>query len=264
MKKEMLVIVFLLLTGKIFGQNYYPTKPDSISENRYNYYKTKLDKAYLKKDLWSIGSNLANMGEKPKTVFAILNKAINENPEKCCFIVHQFAHTYINQEAPPMVTTLDKLDKKEVINMRQTCQSLMDSVEFMKIYQKFVNRNNKAYSKIDSSKLDFKLIKQLEVIFEKDQRHRGHSNIGLSTTQQILDKENLLEIELIIKERGLPSISEVGKLNFVPWLVLHHCPDINKKEKYLPLLEQQVSKGDLSKSNLEVYKNRIQLFKSKK
>jgi len=268
MKPEILIIIFLLSTAKIFGQNYYPIKPDSISEKSYNHYKSELDKAYEKNDLWNVGVNIANMGEKPKKVFKILNDAIKENPKKCCFIVHQFGHTYINQEAPPMVTTLDGLDEKEVFKMRETCKMLMDSVEFMKIYQDLVNRNNKRYSQIDSSKLDFDLIKKLEVIFEKDKRYRVQIRMSTDSNtekelwrkQNILDKENISEIELIIKERGLPSISEVGRLNFIPWLVLHHCTDIKKKEKYLPLLEQQVSTGDLSKSNLEIYKVRLKLY----
>ena len=264
MVNKILLLVFILSAGNVIGQNYYPIKPDSVSENTFNYYKSRLDKAYDKKDLWYVGVYLANMGEKPEKVFKTLNEAILENPKKHCFIVHMSHHTYKDQETPKLITTLDKLDKNEVNKIWESCKVLMDSMEYMEIYNELAYRNQSRFLNIDSSKLDLTLILRLENIFEKDQKYRDFSNKGLSEKQRQLDKENLIEIEQIIRERGLPSIAEVGDLSYIPWLILHHCPDMKKKEKYLPLLEQQVSKGDLTKRQLELYKHRMKLYYSKK
>lgn len=54
----------------------------------------------------------------------------------------------------------------------------------------------------------------------------------------------LEEIKLIINEHGWLGISEVGELaNQTLWLVIQHAP-VDVQEKYLPLLEESVEKGE--------------------
>jgi len=268
MAKSILFILFSILINEVIGQNYYPIKTDSVPEKTYNYYKTLLDKAYEKKDLWNIGVSLANMGEGSKKVFQVLNEAIMENPRKCCFYVHMANHTYQFKERKKIITTLDKLSIKETNKIWEKCKVLMDSTEYIDIYQELSKRNRNKLLPIDSSKLNVSLIRHLESIFEKDQRYRGqiaqHDTIEneLWEKQSKLDNENLLDIIIMAEEGDLPSRTEVGDLSYIPWLVLHHSLDIKIKEKFLPLFEQQVKKGDLSKSNLKTYKHRINLYNS--
>jgi hypothetical protein len=76
------------------------------------------------------------------------------------------------------------------------------------------------------------------------------------------DSVNLIRVEEIIEEHGWPTRSLVGEeFVDVPFLVLQHCGDVEKMEKYLPLIKEAVQREDLEKQSFALFIDRIRMFK---
>jgi hypothetical protein len=79
------------------------------------------------------------------------------------------------------------------------------------------------------------------------------------------DSVNLIRVESIIEEHGWPTKDLVGEeLVDVPFLVLQHCGDVEKMEKYLPLIKEAVEREDLEKQSFALFIDRIKMFKGNK
>jgi len=175
--------------------------------------------------------------------------------------------TYEENKNPNLLKKIKRLDSVRMNNVVEKCKVILDSLEYGKVVNSKKQHKN---SEIDSSKLDLALINRLERIYEKDQRYRGligndkSKDDELWDMQSKLDEENFKEIVEIIETEGLPTIKKVGReLNSLPWLVLHHYPNVDIKVKYLPMLEEQHLSGNLSKSQIEAYKHRIYLYRAR-
>ena len=132
----------------------------------------------------------------------------------------------------------------------------------------------KVQANIDEYEKDFdKPLKvQLEKIHVKDQTLRqlyrdaeekfGRDSEEMKYFWQLVSEQdsiNELEVLQIIDERGWPGKSLVGgKANTTVWLVVQHAP-IETQEKYLPLLEESVKKGESQGSHLALLVDRIQM-----
>jgi hypothetical protein len=259
------ILISLFFGNKAMTQDYYyPVRPNHITEASYNFYKQNLDRAYKTNDFREIGIALANMGEKKQRVYAYLNLSVEKKSSECYYF-HNLNRLYKEDN---FETVMTKLSVRDWEILCDRCSTLMKIEEYQRLRQERIDAyRNKI--KIDSLKLDFSLIKQLDTIDEKDQRYRGELMKQLTDSQKKelwekqtqLDKENLIAIEKIFEKYGYPGFSLVGvKHSSTAFMVIHHYPDIKIKEKYLPFLEEAVKKKKLSDGDLAALKHRIKLY----
>jgi hypothetical protein len=263
-----LIIIFVLnifCVSLIAQTRYYPKKPDHITQGSFDYYKNMLDDAYEKNNLYGVGVALANMGESKELVYKILNQAVEEKPQNC-YMVHSFNNLLLKRD---FKTTLTKLSIEDWQKLCTKCLISMDSTEYNRIYEEQVQVNKKltkGFYTLDSSKLNVELMAQLADIMKKDQVYRNQ--LAWATPEQSkelwkqineTDAQNLKDIEAIIDKYGFPVKSLVGDKCEVAIFVLHHQPDIKVHEKYLPIIEELVKKGELHQGSLNMFKVRIDL-----
>jgi hypothetical protein len=268
------LIIFFILNILYVSLNaqdrHYPKRPDHITQGSFDHYKNMLDDAYEKNNLYGVGLALANMGESKELVYKILNQAVEEKPQNC-YTVHSFNNLLIQRN---FKTTLTKLSLEDWQKLCAKCLILMNSTEFNRIDEekKQVNQKlTKSFYTLDSSKLNFELMKQLADIMKKDQMYRNQlawatpeQSKGLWKQINETDAQNLKDIEAIIDKYGFPVKSLVGDKCEVAIFVLHHQPDIKVHEKYLPIIEDLVEKGELYKGSLNMFKYRIDLHNAGK
>ncbi len=268
-----IVKIILLLNffcmSLIAQTRYYPQKPNHITQGTFDHYKNMLDTAYENNNLYGVGVALANMGETKELVYKILNQAVEEKPQNC-YTVHSFNNLLIQKD---FKTTITKLSLEDWQKLCTKCLVLMDSTEFNRVYEEKVQLHKKqkeSFFKVDSSKLNFELMKQLSEIMKKDQVYRNQ--LAWSTPEQTkelwqqineTDAQNLKDIETIIAQYGFPGKSLVGDKCDVAIYVLHHQPDMKVHEKYLATIEELVKKGELSQGSLMMFKVRIDLHNAK-
>ncbi len=120
------------------------------------------------------------------------------------------------------------------------------------------------------------LKKQLEKIYVKDQTLRhlledvskkfGQTSNEYRYFWEVINREdsiNLVEVETIIKKYGWVGKSEIGeKANEALWLVIQHA-DLATQEKYLPLLQSSVKKGESNPNDLALLEDRILMRNNK-
>lgn len=109
-------------------------------------------------------------------------------------------------------------------------------------------------------------IKPLLQLYYKDQLYRDAKNYEYykanKLKQDLLDSENQLIVARFLDSTGFPSKKEVGYLsahNIA--LVLEHAP-LMFKEKYAPLMNKALQKGDVSPSQYAIFIDKI-LWKKK-
>ncbi|QCK16382.1 DUF6624 domain-containing protein [Mangrovivirga cuniculi] len=145
--------------------------------------------------------------------------------------------------------------------------SLHDNENWEKIVDK-VLANKAEYEK----DFDKELQAQLERIYVEDQTLRhllgpaeekfGRGSENMAYIWGLMSKEDdrlLKEVVSIIEKHGWVGRSEVGgKANAALWLVIQHAP-LEVQEKYIPLLEESVKKGESSGSHLALLVDRIEM-----
>ena len=136
----------------------------------------------------------------------------------------------------------------------------------------------KVQANLDEYEKDFDkpLKEQLEQIYVRDQTLRqlyqsAEEKFGRESDEMkyfrelVSDQDSLNELEVIkiIEEKGWVGKSLVGgQANMTLWLVIQHAP-IETQEKYLPLLEESVMKGESSGRHLALLEDRIQMRNGK-
>ena len=142
---------------------------------------------------------------------------------------------------------------------------LRSSPTWLEIIQK-VQANLDEYEK----DLDKPLKEQLERIYVRDQTLRqlyqdaeekfGRDSDEMKYFWQLVSEQDSInerEVLQIIEERGWVGRSVVGgQANMTLWLVIQHAP-LETQEKYLPLLQESVKKGESSGSHLALLEDRI-------
>ena len=117
---------------------------------------------------------------------------------------------------------------------------------------------------------DLELKKTLESIFERDQYDRllwsqaVKSNSGDSERNEQLarralttDSLNLVHVGEILSQYGFPRKELVGELgNQTVWLVFQHA-NLEYQKRFLPQLEEAVSRGDIAPLYLALLRDRI-------
>lgn len=137
---------------------------------------------------------------------------------------------------------------------------------------------SKAQKNLQEYEKDFDkpLQKKLEKIYVKDQTLRqlyrdAETKFGSNSDEMKYfwslmaeeDKENEQEIIKILDEKGWPGKSLVGgKANIAVFLVIQHAP-LKIQEKYLPMFEESVKKGESQSKNFALLQDRILMRKGK-
>lgn len=122
----------------------------------------------------------------------------------------------------------------------------------------------KKLKKIYLNNLNLELREQILNIFNSDQevRKRDHTDEEINK----IDKYNALTLEKVINEHGLPPKNVVGSLNsydlpggYFRWVVLflHQSPELQKK--YLPILYENVVKGNFEPHHYAALYDRVML-----
>lgn len=121
-------------------------------------------------------------------------------------------------------------------------------------------------------KLDKPLVRQLDSIYEEDQKYRaqieeiagkyGHNSDEMRAHWQLINEKdsiNLIKVSKILDERGWLGADVVGeKGNRTLFLVIQHA-DQASQEKYLPMMRDAVSKGNAKPADLALLEDRIAL-----
>jgi len=103
---------------------------------------------------------------------------------------------------------------------------------------------------------------QLQAIYERDQKTRtGNDSAAF---MQYIDSCNLAIIESLISKYGWPGKSFIGERgNYTVWLVIQHA-DLEVQEKYLPLMQESVSKNESRPVDLAYLEDRIKMRRGEK
>jgi hypothetical protein len=99
----------------------------------------------------------------------------------------------------------------------------------------------------------------LDSIRIEDQKHRmGGGQIDLK-----VDHSNLEVIISLIEKCGMPTSENISKEQILTiWLVIQHSK-LKHMKKYLPILKEAASKGDLNQRNIAMMEDRILLHEGK-
>ncbi|MGE5437951.1 MAG: DUF6624 domain-containing protein [Syntrophothermus sp.] len=127
------------------------------------------------------------------------------------------------------------------------------------------------------AKYDKKLKAILDSVYSKDQKYRAHIHEIINTygpnsnevkvqNQVILktDSANLIIVKEILDKRGWVGRDIVGRNGSnALFLVMQHS-DLKTQERYLPMMQEAVKKGNLDRTNLALLEDRILIGQGKK
>lgn len=112
------------------------------------------------------------------------------------------------------------------------------------------------------TKMDTAAIKsELEIIFNRDQKIRKGDSTQFGN---YVDSTNLVRVTFLIDKYGWMGRSVIGNRgNYTLWLVIQHAP-LKAQEKYLPLMQASVKKGESRAMELACLKDRVLMYKGEK
>ena len=121
-------------------------------------------------------------------------------------------------------------------------------------------------------KLDIQLVKELDTIYDADQRYRsqiadnGYNSKQIESLKKTIRKNdsiNLKKARGILDRIGWPGMDVIGKQGSKAlFLVIQHA-DLNTEERYLPMLKEAVKRKKASPDNLALLEDRIAIYKGK-
>lgn len=246
---------------------YIPNISEGMADGIYMKYKLKLDTAYLNKDDFEIGIQLANLKGSADSVYIRINNGIKKSPKNCYIIYHWY-----NGYQDDFLNNIVKTDTVRFLETFKLCEQLDDIESYSEYWTRKTIEHQKRIAKrdpIDSTKLNYKLVTLLDKIRIDDQETRieiSKSRIEdykhpLRIKQNRLDSINLTKVDSIL-ENGFPTKDEVGYEGISTiWLVLHHQGELNVRLKYMSILEEAVENRNLGKGAFESYKMRNEHIK---
>ncbi|MFN3759532.1 MAG: DUF6624 domain-containing protein [Algoriphagus aquaeductus] len=231
----------------------YPPKKVEVSEEKYRKATYILEQTFntIKKDSFQIKYadhlNLAHayalLLEPKELIFSELNLAQEKDLESTAAVfvlaVRSPEHFRLTQ------SEYDSLSKRfhMIHDQSKNRKELFDIKEY-------VSKGN----------YDKELVETIASIEERDQKHWAEdSNMEL---QNKSDEENFTLIDsLYEKYESYIGKTLVGdKYNHVMWLIIQHS-DLNRQEKYLPIILQAVRNDELEETPLKMLIDRIQTKK---
>jgi len=251
--KWSLFMLCLFTSYVMFGQ-FYPEKPEDLSNHDYEKYTKKLKSDYASEDHYGTAFYLAALKAPKHKVEVFLNKAVEENPEEVCekiFTTQMLADLGFYK----VIYRYDTLLFQKAFNQ---CLGVLGENAFelyMEEEDKKAEAHQKTLPQIDSAKMDIALIKTLEQIYVNDQKYRKKIDILKNTEEENdrfwkkmeeLDAINLVKVDSILKNVGCPTPATVGYELFRSiFLVLHHQADITIRKKYRNVIEEHFPGGTL-------------------
>ncbi|MEM6398259.1 MAG: hypothetical protein AAF741_18050 [Bacteroidota bacterium] len=232
---------------------YFPPKHSELSNWDYEAYTEILAESYDANDHFTSAFQLANLKADNTYIYASLEEAVKHQDGTCqkMYDIQHLAdqgfyrHLYRN----------DTLRFREIFEM---CLS-KDGADAYRSFKAEKNAETEVYLSsrppVDSSQLDHELIKKLEQIYIDDQYYRIEANKldktaeevdSLWSLQLINDSLNLLRVDTILSEYGYPSYRNVGhEQAHTIFLVLHHIPVVELREKYFSLIKDKLDAGKI-------------------
>ncbi len=256
--KYILLLINILALSCHTSQKYYPPQSSEMSEGIYNKYKVKLDTAYLRNDHFEVSVQLANLEAPSKVIFKNLKVGIKEDPQNC-FKVYEWFKLFKENNFQVNLVRADTIQFSEAYELCIDILGKQAFIDFQNGKEEKCKELTRNRILLDSTKLDFNLISQLEQIEKDDQELRVQMNAKSITKQEeanlwikqnIKDSINLIKVEAILVKYGYPNIEKVGyDLANTVWLVLHHQSDIKVRDKYQKLIEANASEGQIVSYN---------------
>ncbi len=106
------------------------------------------------------------------------------------------------------------------------------------------------------------ILRQLDFLYERDQITRGPGDS--LPFQHYFDSCNLAYVARLIDTIGWPGKSYLGpRGNYIVFLIVQHA-DLAVQEKYFPLMEQSVSRGESRPQDLALLEDRIRMRQGRK
>lgn len=267
MKEWVQTILLMLIVSNVMGQfNYYPPKPESVSEKEYRRGRLILENSYSQMknakngvvaiDYFNIATAYSIMGQSNDTIFALLLKGYEVDRMGFCYLIKNIHKHYGGIEN----FTLYK-------KIGQPYKDLTTKCEREK-FEENIAETPHVYAK--NNHYDSSLVLELDRILKLDQKYRAiNYNAVLQTP---IDRQNILDIIKIIDRYGYPGKSLVGvRYDFVACAIIQRSNKMEYWDKYLPIISEAVSHGELSNINhlkmlidrIYIDKMGVQIFGSK-
>jgi len=247
-KFKVLAICILLTSCKEVP--YQPPKPADMKEGLYAKYSNELAKAYESNNNFQVGIQLANLEADPKKVYAHIDQGIEDDSTNCQLVFEWYSIYEHFRNNVVQVDTLRFLQSLELC-LQQTHTTAYEEFVLEKEQEQQDRLSTRA--PLDPSLLDSALIRQMDQIYYDDQHLRALFSKGTldKETEKALQKKvdrldsiNLVKIEDIIAKHGWPQIEQVGyDHNLTTWLVLHHQSDLQIRDKYQSIVEDNCGAG---------------------
>lgn len=246
----MRVLSFFILIGLFSCQEskpYYPPQHPSLSHGLFDKYVGKLDTAYMLKDYFAVGIQLANLKAPADKIFHFIELGLKENEENCQ-LIYMWYSMY-----DQFRNNLVQSDTLQFLESHKWCLEKLGAESFQNFQEEANAKSELVRTQIigpDSASSNSELIDALQAIYEDDQKVRLNMDLRHESSEtpdhilnnmRVTDSINLIKIEEILSIYGHPTVQEVGsKLFRVPWLVLHHQSDIATRIKFDSILREAV------------------------
>ncbi len=241
MKKSISLILFIAVSFKVLGQNYFIPPPSAkVDSATYNKYLILLRASFFQDSIEAGSDHKHNifiaydyLNAPIDTIMRFVYKALAYDPiYECETSCKQPSYTYTG------------FIKKYPKQWRQVCRDC-DSI--------FARYNHG-------------LIDTLKKVDKNDQMYRKDTNLASQGAnseawkkQTALDNENLAIVENLIKNYGYVGKRLVGtELSDVVFMVIQHAP-LEKQELYLPIMQKAVADRELDRTNLPYMIDRIRM-----
>ena len=249
------------------SQPYFPDQHPQVSDHIYEMCTNNLKKAYETKNNYLIAYNIACLKGDKDPVIKNLEMAFKKDSSFCEYIYHYqkiaeegFFESFYRYDTLLFKSFFDKCDQRGV---NKTFAAYMEKE------QRDYDAMKQMQPQIDSALMDKKLIAELTLIEEDDQRFRkllGAMNVSeenrkiWKNSMDSSDAVNLGKIEAILNTKGYPQPEVVGyDLSQVPYLVIHHQSSVEVRLKFRPLLA-----GNISEGLMMMYDRYTNIFKKEK
>lgn len=242
-----------------------PEKPEGMSDEYYSKYKVKLDTAIAFQDFLHVGVQLCNLKSPTDSVFKYLELGITQKSSNC----EEIYHWYRLFKEDRFLVNIVKIDTLRFEKIFEQCQKSLGEQSYNEFLEKRIRNyelRKAKQTKLDSTKFNFSLIRELDIIHRDDQSLRKNlSQLDEKSEaykegwaeQKKLDSINLTKVEKIFQQYGYPTKEMVGYEPMLTcWLVLQHQVNLHVRLKYLPILEKAVKDKILGQGLLEIYKYR--------
>lgn len=251
--KESLFVVFICMfcLSCQNAQQYIPGHNPAVSDYVYDMCTRNLEKAYKENNNYLIAYNIACLKGKKEPVIKNLEIAFEKDSSFCEHIYYYqkiaeegFFESFYRYDTLLFKSFFDKCDQKG---------GNKSFAAYMAKEQRDYDAMKKMQPQIDSALMDNKLISELTLIEEDDQRFRkllGAMNVSefdkkrWQISMDSSDAVNLKKIEAILNTKGYPQPEVVGyDLSIVPYLVIHHQSSVEVRVKYRSLLAANSNDG---------------------